>query len=355
MHHVTISPLLLLLLLLLLLSNSPPPPGHLLLGPHAAHADTNHGLPEPLAALGQHLGVAVVRRGAYDGLGALGRVARLEDAAADEDAVAAELHHEGGVGRRGHTAGRKVDYRQPAQLGRLLEQGGVDLELAGERADRQVAALLEGGLGAADVAVDLAHVLDGLDDVAGAGLALGADHGGALGDAAQGLAEVAAAADEGDLEGGLLDVEGVVGRGQDLALVDVVHAQGLEDLALDEVADAGLGHDGDRHGRLDLLDLARVRHARHAALGPDVGGDALERHDGARAGLLGDARLRGVRHVHDDAALQHLRQAGLDDEVRLGGGGGYRRVAIGGAYVVVRHGCFLIWESVCLFLCTLCM
>ncbi len=35
-----------------------------------------------------------------------------------------------------------------------------------------------------------AHVADGLDDVAGAGLALGADHGGALGDAAQRLAEV---------------------------------------------------------------------------------------------------------------------------------------------------------------------
>jgi hypothetical protein len=73
-------------------------------------------------------------------------------------------------------------------------------------------------------------VLDGLDDVAGAGFALGADHGGALGDAAQGLAQVAAATDEGDLEGGLGDVVDVVGGGQDFGLVDVVDANGLEDL-----------------------------------------------------------------------------------------------------------------------------
>ena len=38
---------------------------------------------------------------------------------------------------------------------------------------------------------DLAHVLDGVDDVAGASFALGADHGRAFGDAPQGLAQVA--------------------------------------------------------------------------------------------------------------------------------------------------------------------
>jgi hypothetical protein len=35
----------------------------------------------------------------------------------------------------------------------------------------------------------------------------------------------------------LVDVVRLVGRGQDLALVDEVDAQGLEDLRLDEVAD----------------------------------------------------------------------------------------------------------------------
>jgi hypothetical protein len=85
----------------------------------------------------------------------------------------------------------------------------------------------------------------------------------------------------------------------------------LQDLRLDEVADADLAHDRDGHGALDLLDHLRVRHARHAAVAPDVRWHTLERHhrDGAR--LLGDARLLGVDDVHDDATLQHLSEAAL--------------------------------------------
>ena len=41
---------------------------------------------------------------------------------------------------------------------------------------------------------------------------------------------------------------GVVGGGQDLGLVDVVDAEGLQNLRLDEVTDAGLSHHRDRHG-----------------------------------------------------------------------------------------------------------
>ena len=82
----------------------------------------------------------------------------------------------------------------------------------------------------------------------------GADHGGALGNAAQGLAQVATAADEGHLEGVLVDVVDVVGRGEHLRLVDVVDAQGLQDLRLHKVANAGLGHDRDGDRRLDGLD-----------------------------------------------------------------------------------------------------
>ena len=131
--------------------------------------------------------------------------------------------------------------------------------------------------------------MDGLDDVAGAGLALRAHHRRALVDPAQGLAEVPAAAHERDLEGVLVDVVALVGRGQDLGLVDVVDAQRLEDLRLDEVADAGLGHDGDRHRRHDPLDHLGIGHAGDAAGGADVGRDALERHHGDGAGFLGDA------------------------------------------------------------------
>ena len=168
-----------------------------------------------------------------------------------------------------------------------------------------------------DLAGDLAHVAHGLDDVARPGLALGADHRRALRDPPQRLAEVGRAAHERDLERPLVDVVGLVGGREDLGLVDVVDLERLQHLGLDEVADAGLRHHRDRHGLLDPLDEDRVRHARDAAVTADVGGDALERHHGGRAGVLGDLGLLGVDDVHDDAALEHLGQPGLDAESRL--------------------------------------
>jgi hypothetical protein len=104
----------------------------------------------------------------------------------------------------------------------------------------------------------------------------------------------------------------LVGRREHLALVHVVDLEGLEDLGLDEVADPGLRHHRDGDRLLDLLDLRRVGHTRDAALCADVCGDALEGHHRDGAGLLGDLRLLGARDVHDDAALEHLRQAALD-------------------------------------------
>ena len=262
-------------------------------------------------------------RGAGDGLFALHGVvldverrgALLhEDAGADEDGLGAELHHQGGVGGGGDAAGGEVGHGQLAGLGdhadelvgRAVDLGGV-VELF----------LAEDGEGL-DLADDLAHVLDGVDDVAGAGLALGADHGRAFGDAAQGLAEVARAADEGRGEGVLVDVVDLIGGGEHLGLVDEVDAELLEHLRLGEVADAGLGHDRDGDGADDLLDELGVGHAGDAALGADHGGHALERHDGDGAGLFGDARLLDVHDVHDDAALEHLGEADLEAK---GGGG----------------------------------
>src|SRR3990172_2534673 len=99
---------------------------------------------------------------------------------------------------------------------------------------------------------------------------------------------------------------------QPLRLVDVVDAQRLEHLRLDEVADADLRHDGDGHRLHDRLDDRRVGHAGDAAGGANVGGDALQGHDGAGAGLLGDPGVLRRYDVHDDAALQHLGKAALD-------------------------------------------
>ena len=157
-----------------------------------------------------------------------------------------------------------------------------------------------------NLAVHLAHVAHGLHDVARAGLALRANHGRALGDAAQGLAQIARTAYERHREARLVDVIGVVGRGEDLGLVDVVNLNGLQELGFHEVADTALGHDGDGHGFLDAADHLGVAHAADAASGADVGRDALERHDGAGTGFLGDASLLRRGDVHDDAALEHL-------------------------------------------------
>ena len=150
----------------------------------------------------------------------------------------------------------------------------------------------------------------------GAGLALGADHGGALGDAAQRFAQVATPADERDLELVLVDVVRLVGRREDFRLIDVVDPERLEHLRFDEVADPRLRHDRDGHGGHDPLDHRGVAHACDATCGADVRWHALEGHHGDGAGVLGDSGVLRGDDVHDDAALEHL------GEPLLGGPGG---------------------------------
>src|SRR5919112_2130556 len=66
-----------------------------------AHLFADHGLSEASARLGYGPGVLVMGGRLHDGPGANCRVPALEDAAADEHAVGAKLHHERGVGRGG--------------------------------------------------------------------------------------------------------------------------------------------------------------------------------------------------------------------------------------------------------------
>ena len=174
---------------------------------------------------------------------------------------------------------------------------------------------------ATDLIADRAHVGHRVGDVPGSGLPLGTDHGRALGDAAQRLTQVGGSAHERNGEGLLVDVVGVVGRGEDLGLVDVVHAEALEDLGLHEVTDTGLGHDRDGDRLDDAGDEVGVAHAGDAALGSDVGGDALERHDGDGSSVLGDTGLLGRDDVHDDASLEHVRHAAFDGEGAGAGSG----------------------------------
>src|SRR3984885_1930527 len=171
---------------------------------------------------------------------------------------------------------------------------------------------------------NLADVLHGVDNVASAGFSLGADHGSAFGNAAESLSEVARAADEGRLEGVLVDVVSLVGRGENFGFVNVVNAEFLQNLGFGEVSDAALGHDRDRHGGHDLANLFGARHAGNAAFGADLRGHALEGHDRDGPGFFGDDGLLGVSNVHDDAALEHLGEAGLEAEA-----GGVGTVVLG--------------------------
>ena len=151
-----------------------------------------------------------------------------EDARAYEDCFGSELHDQAGVGGGGDSSGGEIWHRQlpcfrdhlDQLVGRLVLFGfGVEFFFAEDGEDVH---LLH----------DLADVLDGVDDVAGTGFTLGADHGGAFGDAAQGFSEIARAADEWDLEGVLVDVVGFVGGSEDFGFVDVVDAEFLQEFGL---------------------------------------------------------------------------------------------------------------------------
>jgi hypothetical protein len=91
--------------------------------------------------------------------------------------------------------------------------------------------------------------------------------------------------------------------GEHLALVDVIDLDGLQNLRFDEMADPNLGNDRDRYGVLNPFLSFGVAHPRYAAGRADIGGNALKRHNGARARILGDLGLFRCRYIHDDAAL----------------------------------------------------
>jgi hypothetical protein len=93
--------------------------------------DADHGLAEPAGDLGDDVGVVEEGRRLDDRLGPLRRVAGLEDARADEDALGAELHHHRGVGRGGDaTGGEEHDGSLPASATSLTSSYGACSSLA---------------------------------------------------------------------------------------------------------------------------------------------------------------------------------------------------------------------------------
>src|SRR5574341_532386 len=235
--------------------------------------------------------------------GAFGRITALEDTGTDEHTVHAELHHQRRIRRGGHAARGKVDDGQAAQFLGLLDQLVGSADLLGISHE-----LLVGHRGqSADLAQYGTGMTNGFHHVACARLTLGADHGRALADAAQRLAEVAAAAHERYLEQMFVDVVGLVGGSQYFGFVNIVYTDRFEDLRFDKVPDAAFRHHRNRHRIHDLRDQAGVRHAGYAAVGTNIRRDALQSHDGTGSGILCDFGVFRGDHIHDHSAFEHLR------------------------------------------------
>src|SRR6185312_7456824 len=179
--------------------------GEELLGLELGGLEADHRAAKPAGGCRDPLGVRVVRRRLDDRLRAPLRILALEDARADEDALRAELHHQRRVSRRRDPAGAEEDDRELAALRDAADEIERGRQLL--RRARQLGVVQRSQ--AADLAADLAHVRDRVDDVAGARLALAADHRGALADAPQRLAEIRRAAHERHLERPLVDVVGL--------------------------------------------------------------------------------------------------------------------------------------------------
>ena len=64
---------------------------------------------------------------------------------------------------------------------------------------------------------------------------------------------IATAAHEWNLERILINMECIVGRCEDVAFVDIIDTDSLQDLALDGVANARLGHDRYCYSGLNLF------------------------------------------------------------------------------------------------------
>lgn len=126
----------------------------------------------------------------------------------------------------GDAASGKVDNGEALETSSFLEE----MKWGPDFARINVKFLVGHGSSSVDLSHEGTLVTDCLDDVASASLALGADEGSTLGDATKGLAEIACATNERDLERVLVDMMGVVRRREHLRLVDVVDTDGLHDL-----------------------------------------------------------------------------------------------------------------------------
>src|SRR6478736_10275066 len=159
----------------------PAPDREALLVGDGLERDAAHRRAEPLGDLRDLLRVVEEGRRLDDRVRHPGRILAFEDARSDEDAFSAELHHQRRIGRCADPAGHEVDDRQLSCRGDLLDQLVRRAQFLGRHEQLVLAQSLE----ATHLSQHVAQLTDGLDDVAGPGLALGPHHRRALVDPAQ--------------------------------------------------------------------------------------------------------------------------------------------------------------------------
>jgi hypothetical protein len=169
-------------------------------------------------------------------------------------------HHESSIGGGGNTTSSEVNNRKTAQLGGFLEEVVRSLEVL----SISIEFLIRHAGSATDLSVDSTDMTDGLNNVTSTSLTLGTDESSTFADTAESLTEVLGTANVRDLEVVLVDVVGFVSGGKNLGLVNVINADGLDDLGLDKVTNTDLGHDGDSDSLNDFLDHLGVRHTGNA-------------------------------------------------------------------------------------------
>lgn len=102
----------------------------------------------------------------------------------------------------------------------------------------------------------------------------------------------------------LVDEVTFVCNRDDLALVDVVNGEMLQDLSFHEMTDARACHHGDGDRAFHFFDEGRIRHALHA--GGGRGSGRIRDEDGACAGGFGDLGLVYGGDLDDGAAAEDL-------------------------------------------------
>ena len=89
----------------------------------------------------------------------------------------------------------------------------------------------------------------------------------------------------------------LAGQGKNFTLVNIIDANSFKDLGFNEMANTGLGDDGDGNSLLNFFDVLWVTHLSHAALGSDIGGDSFKSHDGAGSDFFNDVSLFKVKRA----------------------------------------------------------